>query len=168
MKFCCPTCKMTYDEDEICAFRKDGKWVPMCPGCQEYDEIQPLGVSGWYLTVTGPALLFLGTDEEVYRRLVAGETLGPDKPLGQDSNRRVSMHDIILEEIEFGNTPPRFSEKDDKDFYWGEAWLDGKLSNYTPAQYLRELMDDRDCREYGLLGGCLVYLDNPDVEEGAK
>ncbi len=168
MKFCCPTCKGTYDEDEIFAFMKDGKWVPMCPDCRDYDEIHPLAGSGWYLTVTGPSLLFLGTDEEVYRRLVAGETLGPDKQFGQDSNRRVCMHDIILEEVEFGNIPPKFSETDDKDFYWGEAWLDGKLSDYTPAQYLRELMDNRDCRECGLLGGGMVYLDNPDAKEEAE
>ena len=156
--YCCPVCSGRFPESEMAAFREDGEWKPMCPECLDWTELKPIQDEGWYLETGYRKLVFLGTDEEVMRRLLAGECLGTYF----DDDRKpceITMRNIL--EYEMNDTyciPARFREAYGDSFDWGKAWLDGRLTGYSPADYLADILHDEDTMEDGTLWGQMIYV----------
>ncbi len=160
----CPTCNTTFAKDELLAFRYNGKWVPMCPDCKDFNEIHPVDAEGWYAYIDDalgmPKNTYLGTSADVFIKLAGGKCLGRTHD-GLD----ITMRGILEKEMEEGNTPPCFMDDYGVRFDWGVAWLDGRLENFTAASYLKDLLYDDEARETGLLGCEMIYIGGKHMEE---
>ncbi len=153
----CPCCNGSFPEDEMAAYRDKGEWKVMCPECLDWTELKPIQSEGWYLDASAGSE-YLGTTEEVLRRLIAGESLGVVRRDRDSPDVEVTMRSILEYEMtENYVAPPRFKDVYD-DFDWGKAWLDGRLTGYSPADYLTEILNDEDTKEVGTLWNRLIYI----------
>lgn len=150
--YVCPDCGGQFLDEDMAAFREDGEWKPMCPNCLNWTELVPVQEEGWYLD-TKVGALHLGTNEEVLQKLLAGECLGEDC----DGNE-VTMRSILEAELDEDNTPPSLFKIYGHKFDWGKAWLDGRLTGYSPADWLTEIMGDDEVRETGLFRNRMTYV----------
>ncbi len=150
--YVCPDCGGQFLDEDMAAFRDNGEWKPMCPNCLNWDELVPVQEEGWYLDAK-VGTVYLGTNEEVLSKLLAGECLGEDF-----DGHAVTMRTILEYELDEDSTPPSFHNIYGDRFDWGKAWLDGRLTGYSPADWLTELLSDDEVRENGTLWCNMTYV----------
>ena len=69
------------------------------------------------------------------------------------------MRNIL--EYEMNDTyciPSRFVNIYGDNFDWGRAWLDGRLTGYSPADYLADILHDEVTMEEGTLWEQMIYV----------